>query len=179
MFQIVLLIRAKLRLVALRSPLRKVCSRQADSGLAGAEKYVKRHLAVVITVTFSCRQVGNVQLATLDLSQQDYDTYYLGYANGVLWPVFHYRLDLANFDVQFAAGYRRVNRLFAHKLLPLLRPDDVIWIHDYHLIPLAAELRAMGCGNRIGYFPACSDAAALDHGGDTGTRVADAFAVCL
>lgn len=96
--------------------------------------------------------VGNVQLATLDLSQQDYDTYYLGYANGVLWPVFHYRLDLANFDVQFAAGYRRVNRLFAHKLLPLLRPDDVIWIHDYHLIPLAAELRAMGCGNRIGYF---------------------------
>ncbi|MFM0418844.1 alpha,alpha-trehalose-phosphate synthase (UDP-forming) [Paraburkholderia aromaticivorans] len=96
--------------------------------------------------------VGNVQLATLDLSQQDYDTYYLGYANGVLWPVFHYRLDLANFDVQFAAGYRRVNRLFAHKLLPLIRPDDVIWIHDYHLIPLAAELRAMGCGNRIGYF---------------------------
>lgn len=96
--------------------------------------------------------VGNVHLATLDLSQQDYDAYYLGYANGVLWPVFHYRLDLANFDVRFAAGYRRVNRLFAHKLLPLLRPDDVIWIHDYHLIPLAAELRAMGCANRIGFF---------------------------
>ncbi|MBU6488302.1 MAG: alpha,alpha-trehalose-phosphate synthase (UDP-forming) [Burkholderiales bacterium] len=96
--------------------------------------------------------VGNVRLATLDLTQQDYDAYYLGYANGILWPVFHYRLDLANFDVRFAAGYRRVNRLFAHKLLPLLRPDDVIWIHDYHLIPLAAELRAMGCANRIGFF---------------------------
>lgn len=96
--------------------------------------------------------VGNVKLATLDLSQQDYDTYYLGYANDVLWPVFHYRLDLANFDVRFAAGYRRVNWLFAQKLLPLLRPDDLIWVHDYHLIPLAAELRAMGCGNRIGFF---------------------------
>jgi trehalose 6-phosphate synthase len=95
---------------------------------------------------------GNVQLATLDLSQQDHDTYYLGYANGVLWPVFHYRLDLANFDVQFAAGYRRVNQLFARQLLPLLRSDDIVWIHDYHLIPLAAELRAMGCGNRIGFF---------------------------
>ena len=48
--------------------------------------------------------VGNVTLATMDLSQLDYDTYYLGYSNDVLWPVFHYRLDLANFDVDFAAG---------------------------------------------------------------------------
>src|SRR6202043_168154 len=90
--------------------------------------------------------------ATIDLSQRDYDTYYLGYANDVLWPGFHYRLDLANFDVHFAAGYRRVNRLFAQKLMPLLKPDDLIWVHDYHLIPLAAELRAMGCANRIGFF---------------------------
>jgi trehalose 6-phosphate synthase len=95
---------------------------------------------------------GNVTLATLDLSREDHDTYYLGYANGVLWPVFHYRLDLANFDTRFAAGYRRVNQLFAHKLLPLLKPDDLIWVHDYHLIPLAAELRAIGCTNRIGFF---------------------------
>ncbi|HEV3422722.1 MAG TPA: alpha,alpha-trehalose-phosphate synthase (UDP-forming) [Paraburkholderia sp.] len=95
---------------------------------------------------------GNVTLATLDLSREDHDTYYLGYANGVLWPVFHYRLDLANFDTRFSAGYRRVNQLFAHKLLPLLKPDDLIWVHDYHLIPLAAELRAMGCTNRIGFF---------------------------
>jgi trehalose 6-phosphate synthase len=96
--------------------------------------------------------VGRVTLATLDLDQHDHDSYYLGYANGVLWPVFHYRLDLAKFDVQFAAGYRRVNQLFARKLLPLLKPDDLIWVHDYHLIPLAAELRAMGCTNRIGFF---------------------------
>src|SRR6201991_4791542 len=96
--------------------------------------------------------VGNIKLATCDLTQEDHDGYYLGYANGVLWPVFHYRLDLANFDVRFAAAYRRVNRLFAHRLMPLLRVDDVIWVHDYHLIPLAAELRAMGCGNRIGFF---------------------------
>jgi trehalose 6-phosphate synthase len=96
--------------------------------------------------------VGNVQLATLDLTQEDHDTYYLGYSNKVLWPVFHYRLDLANFNVRFAAGYRRVNQLFARKLMSLLRPDDIIWVHDYHLIPLATELRALGCGNRIGFF---------------------------
>lgn len=98
-------------------------------------------------------QAGNVTLATVDLSREDYDAYYLGYSNGVLWPVFHYRLDLADFD---PAGnlnaYRRVNQLFARKLAPLLKPDDVIWIHDYHLIPLAAELRAIGCSQRIGFF---------------------------
>jgi trehalose 6-phosphate synthase len=96
--------------------------------------------------------VNNVTFATVDLNQQDYETYYLGYANGVLWPVFHYRLDLADFDTRFAAGYRRVNQMFARRLKALLKPDDVIWVHDYHLIPLAAELRAMGCSNRIGYF---------------------------
>ena len=97
-------------------------------------------------------QAGNVTPATIDLCREDHDSYYLGYSNGVLWPVFHYRLDLADFDAGFIAGYRRVNQLFARKLMPLLKPDDILWIHDYHLIPLAAELRAMGCTNRIGFF---------------------------
>ncbi|WP_034301239.1 alpha,alpha-trehalose-phosphate synthase (UDP-forming) [Herbaspirillum sp. RV1423] len=97
-------------------------------------------------------QAGSVTLAELDLCAEDHDAYYRGYANGVLWPVFHYRLDLAHFESGHLGGYRRVNQLFARKLMPLLKPDDLIWIHDYHLIPLAAELRAMGCGNRIGFF---------------------------
>lgn len=98
------------------------------------------------------QRAGNVTLATVDLSQEDHNSYYRGYANGVLWPVFHYRLDLADFDAGHIEGYRRVNRMFAHRLRPLLQPDDVIWVHDYHLIPLAAELRAMGCQQRIGFF---------------------------
>ncbi len=98
------------------------------------------------------QQAGNVTLATVDLCREDHDSYYLGYSNGVLWPVFHYRLDLADFDAGYIGGYRRVNQLMARKLMPLLQPDDIIWVHDYHLIPLAAELRAMGCKNRIGFF---------------------------
>ena len=98
------------------------------------------------------QQAGKVTLATIDLGKDDHDSYYLGYSNDVLWPVFHDRLDLANFEAGFIAGYRRVNQLFARKLLPLLRDDDIIWVHDYHLIPLAAELRAMGCKQRIGFF---------------------------
>ena len=98
------------------------------------------------------QQAGPVKLVTVDLSREDYDAFYLGYSNGVLWPVFHYRLDLADFDAGYIAGYLRVNQLFARKLLPLLKPDDIIWIHDYHLIPLASELRALGCTQRIGFF---------------------------
>lgn len=97
-------------------------------------------------------QAGKVTLATVDLSAQDHDGYYLGYSNSVIWPVFHYRLDMAHFDAGFVGAYRRVNTLFARHLMPLLRPDDIVWIHDYHLIPLAAELRAAGCTNRIGFF---------------------------
>jgi len=98
------------------------------------------------------QQAGPVKLVTVDLSREDHDSFYTGYSNGVLWPVFHYRLDLADFDAGYIAGYRRVNQMFARKLQPLLRPDDIIWVHDYHLIPLAAELRALGCNHRIGFF---------------------------
>jgi trehalose 6-phosphate synthase len=70
----------------------------------------------------------------------------------VLWPIFHYRLDLAEYGRREMAGYFRVNRFFADQLMPLINDDDVIWIHDYHLIPLAAELRKRGVKNRIGFF---------------------------
>jgi len=98
------------------------------------------------------RTAGKVSLATVDLSAEDHAAYYLGYSNSVLWPVFHYRLDLADFNPEYLEGYRRVNKLFARELLPLLRDDDVIWVHDYHLISLADELRALGCRQRIGFF---------------------------
>jgi len=97
-------------------------------------------------------QAGNITFAVMDLSQQDYDEYYAGFANRALWPVCHYRLDLVQIERQELDGYFRVNRSFATSLAPLLRPDDVIWVHDYHFIPLAAELRRLGFKNRIGFF---------------------------
>jgi trehalose 6-phosphate synthase len=96
--------------------------------------------------------VGSVQLVTIDLTKSDHATYYDGYSNQALWPALHYRLELADFASGFFAGYQRVNRLIARKLAELLQPDDVIWVHDYHLIPLAAELRALNCRQRIGFF---------------------------
>ena len=95
---------------------------------------------------------GRVTFATIGLAQRDYDQYYRGFSNATLWPAFHYRPDLIQFDRDEFDGYCRVNRWLAKQLAPLLKADDVIWVHDYHLIPFAQALRDEGVTNRIGFF---------------------------
>ena len=87
-----------------------------------------------------------------DLPKEAYDEYYYGFANRVLWPILHYRLDLAEFSRQDLSGYTKVNEHFAEELHKILRPDDVVWVHDYHLLLLAKALRERGHQNRIGFF---------------------------
>ena len=95
---------------------------------------------------------GPFTYATLNLSQRDYNEYYLGFANRVLWPLFHFRGSLVDYSRQDFAGYLRVNRKFARSLAPMLVPQDLVWVHDYHLIPLGRELRRLDCSQPIGFF---------------------------
>ena len=95
---------------------------------------------------------AGVTVALVDLEAQDVDEYYNGYANKTLWPLFHHRVDLTAYERSYGEGYERVNRRFAEVLAPLIEPDDVLWIHDYHLIPMARDLRRLGIKNRIGFF---------------------------
>jgi trehalose 6-phosphate synthase len=95
---------------------------------------------------------NDVTIATIPMTQTDYEEYYLGFANKVLWPVCHYRLDLVNFEPAYLEGYKRVNKGFATALAPLLKPDDLVWCHDYHLMSIGAELRALGARQRFGFF---------------------------
>ena len=111
--------------------------RVAEDGAAPQPTIVERHRRTFIT---------------LDLSNVDFQEYYNGFANRVLWPILHYRVDLAQFTSVELAGYLRVNALFATALSAFIQPDDVIWVHDYHLLPLAKELRALGHDNPIGFF---------------------------
>lgn len=97
-------------------------------------------------------RIGDVTVAKIDLEPDDVADYYNGYSNNTLWPLFHNRLDLTNFSRSYAAGYQRVNQRFAEALRAMVGPTDTIWVHDYHLIPLAAELRKLGVTNRIGFF---------------------------
>jgi trehalose 6-phosphate synthase len=95
---------------------------------------------------------GKITFATIELNETDFDAYYNGFSNGSLWPLAHYLLGFFSYDRSQYEAWRRVNTTFARKLLPLLEPDDLIWVHDYHLFPLAEELRRAGVTNPIGFF---------------------------
>jgi trehalose 6-phosphate synthase len=97
-------------------------------------------------------RAGAITLATFDLPQHDFDAYYNGFSNNCLWPLLHFRIDLMRFERRELETYRRVNARFAAGLARLLRPDDLVWVHDFHLIPLAEELRRLGVRQRIGFF---------------------------
>jgi trehalose 6-phosphate synthase len=95
---------------------------------------------------------GNTTYYTVPLTRQDYDQYYRGYSNQVLWPLCHERLNLIHYQRTYETGYRRVNSLLSSRLNKLLHDDDLIWVHDYHLIPMAHYLREMDCRAPIGFF---------------------------
>ncbi|MEL6798952.1 MAG: trehalose-6-phosphate synthase [Pseudomonadota bacterium] len=95
---------------------------------------------------------GAYRRLTFDLTPEEHDGFYLGYANSVLWPLFHWRSDLIDLNADYAEAYRAVNTRVARMLADTLQPDDLLWVHDYHFLPIAAALRALGVGNRIGFF---------------------------
>jgi trehalose 6-phosphate synthase len=103
-------------------------------------------------ISVARRRFEKMTLVTMPLSERDHREYYLGFCNAALWPVHHYRLDLARFAPENSEGYRRVNDRFVETLAPLLHQSDLVWVHDYHLIPLGAGLRERGVGNAIGFF---------------------------
>lgn len=102
--------------------------------------------------TLTRTDLDNITFLTIPLHKEEYENYYKSTANESLWPLMH---ELGE-HIEAKAGayqtFRRVNRLFARLVKPYLRPGDIIWVHDYHLIPLGRELRALGVRNRIGYF---------------------------
>ena len=169
---------ARLILVSNRVPVPAGKGNGRAGGLEVALRSVfKRHPG--LWFGWSGRVVPNADAATAtiergssyvltDLSEEDYQEFYNGFANRVLWPILHYRLDLAEFTRRDLTGYMRVNAHFASELSKLIRPDDIIWVHDYHFIPLGHELRRRGHENRIGFFlhvpfPAPEVATVLPH----------------
>jgi trehalose 6-phosphate synthase len=97
-------------------------------------------------------RAGEVKTVTIALTPEEHESYYLGFANRCLWPLFHYRLDVADLRTGPEAIYSAVNKRFAQQVAPLLEPDDTIWVHDYQLIPFAAYLRQLNVTSPIGFF---------------------------
>ncbi|HEY7379269.1 MAG TPA: trehalose-6-phosphate synthase [Steroidobacteraceae bacterium] len=93
-----------------------------------------------------------VTYATIELTQQEYERYYLGFSNAILWPLFHYFLNSFHYSDEHYEAYKQVNQRFARELAPLLKADDLIWVHDYHLLLLAQALRERGATQPLGLF---------------------------
>ncbi len=100
----------------------------------------------------SIRRERTLTRVGIDLNASQYEGHLNGFANGTLWPLFHDLTARARFNPDDLAVYRAVNGLFAARLTPMLRPDDRIWIHDYHLIPLGWMLRQAGIRAAIGFY---------------------------
>ena len=95
---------------------------------------------------------AEVSYAITDMRRDLFEQYYFGCANGTLWPLFHYFLETFQYKDDHYEAYREANRFLASRLLPLLEPGDTLWVHDYHLIPMARLLRAEGERRPMGFF---------------------------
>ena len=104
------------------------------------------------STTIRTVDTGGVRFATVDLSAEEHERYYNEFSNSTLWPLLHSMPELMTFDRRNAQAYRAVNERFAATLAPLLRPGDLIWVHDYHLMAMAAALRARGVTAPVGFF---------------------------
>jgi trehalose 6-phosphate synthase len=97
-------------------------------------------------------EARGVTYATVDITAEAHRGFYVGFANGALWPLLHFRLGLMHFRREDYDGYLEVNRTFARSLASILQQDDTVWAHDYHLIPFARLLREQGFNGRLGFF---------------------------
>jgi trehalose 6-phosphate synthase len=86
------------------------------------------------------------------LSEEEVESFYEGFSNEIIWPLFHDLPVDCHFDPTHWRAYREVNRKFAMRIAECLQPTDIIWVHDYHLIGVANDLRRLGVRNTIGFF---------------------------
>ena len=91
-------------------------------------------------------------LKGVPLDAEDVDKFYHGFSNEVIWPLFHDLQSLCNFDPSYWHAYRKVNQDFARVVAAEAGPHDFIWVHDYHLMNVAADLRALGNQSGTGFF---------------------------
>ncbi len=81
-----------------------------------------------------------------------YDSYYNGLCNDVLWPLLHYQPELVAFDMKHWKSYVEVNERIAREIAEIARPDDLVWVHDFHLFLVPKILKSLRPELRIGFF---------------------------
>ena len=93
-----------------------------------------------------------INLRGVQLDTANVDNFYHGFSNEIIWPLFHDFASLCRFDAKYWGSYKEVNRRFAEAVVEECGKADFVWVHDYHLMNVAAEARALGCKVRMGFF---------------------------
>jgi trehalose 6-phosphate synthase/phosphatase len=86
------------------------------------------------------------------LSATDFENFYQGFCNKTIWPLFHYFSSMVEYHESYWRQYQKVNECFCQALLKIVRRDDLVWIHDYHLMLLPELIRKEFPKIRIGFF---------------------------
>jgi len=103
-----------------------------------------------ILADFSRQEGYNV--ATVPLTAEDYEYFYKGFCNEIIWPLFHDLQTFCNFQPDFWTSSRKVEQVFADVVERNARPDDLIWVQDYHLMGLGKVLAERGVRNKTVFF---------------------------
>ena len=91
-------------------------------------------------------------LIPVPLTDKERDRFYSGFSNEIIWPLFHDLVSLCNFDPSYWAIYEAVNQKFADCVASHVRPDDFVWVHDYHLMRVAKALGGLPTRPRVAFF---------------------------
>lgn len=149
----------------------KVSLKESDGGLVSALKSYFEREGLVNTISSKIwigsaefpekrwekfisngKDTGAFDVEPIFIEQKTYNRYYNGFCNATLWPLFHYFPSYVEFDDNTFRAYEEVNKIFADKLLPFLRPDDILWVHDYQLMLLPGMIREKMPDATIGFF---------------------------
>ena len=95
---------------------------------------------------------SSFEVEPIFIESKTYNRFYNGFCNATIWPLFHYFPSIVEFDEETFQSYEEVNHLFAKKLLSILQPDDILWIHDYQLMQLPGLIREQMPDATIGFF---------------------------
>ena len=98
------------------------------------------------------KQAGPFELVPVTIESRLDDKYYGGFCNDTIWPLFHYFPAMVNYDPGLFEAYRKAHKLFFDQVIKILRPTDMVWIHDYHLMLLPQMIRRHVPEAQIGFF---------------------------
>lgn len=114
------------------------------SGMAGEDPGVQQALDEAGDGLFSMHAIA--------LSQEEVDQFYHGFANEIIWPLFHDLASLCNFVPAYWQSYLQVNRRYARAVADQAGGESFVWVHDYQLMHVGAELRRLGHTGPVAYF---------------------------